>query len=77
MLVYGLAQNEFKDQFLAKLVNLCNYKILPILIGGDFNILHHLAEKSNDNYDDRWHFLFNAIIDGPSLRLCSDTRDGN
>ena len=39
-----------------------------MLIGSDFNILSSPNEKNNDNYDDRWPFLFNAIIDGLCLR---------
>nr|AAR01724.1 hypothetical protein [Oryza sativa Japonica Group] len=67
VLVYGLAQNENKDKFLAELVNMCSRETLPILIGGDFNILRSPNEKSNSNFDDRWPFLFNAIIDGLCL----------
>jgi hypothetical protein len=47
---------------------MCSHETLPILIGGDFNILRSPDEKNNDNYDDRWPFLFNAIIDGLCLR---------
>ena len=37
-------------------------------MGGDFNIIRNPSEKNNDRYDDRWLFLFNAIIDGLNLR---------
>jgi hypothetical protein len=47
---------------------MCSHETLPILIGGDFNILRSPDEKNNDNYDDRWSFLFNAIIDGLCLQ---------
>ena len=52
VLVYGPAQNENKDKFLAELVNMCSRETLPILIGGDFNILRSPNEKSNSNFDD-------------------------
>jgi hypothetical protein len=38
------------------------------MIGGDFNILRSSQEKNNDRFNDRWPFLFNAIIDGLNLR---------
>jgi mannosylglycoprotein endo-beta-mannosidase len=41
---------------------------LPLLIGGDFNIIRNPSEKNNDKFDNRWPFLFNAIIDGLDLR---------
>jgi len=37
-------------------------------MGGDFNIIRNPSEKNNDRYDDRWPFLFNAIIDSLNLR---------
>jgi hypothetical protein len=37
-------------------------------VGGDYNILWHLSEKNNTNYDARWSFLFNAVMDGLNLR---------
>lgn len=46
---------------------MCIHETLPITIGGDFNILRSPAEKNNDNFDNRWHFVFNAIIYGLSL----------
>ena len=41
---------------------------LPIIIGGDFNIIRRPDEKNNDNYSDRWPFMFNAVIDTLNLR---------
>jgi hypothetical protein len=57
-----------KIQFLAELVSMCSREALPILIGGDFNILRNPDKRNNENYNDRWPFLFNAIIDGLNLR---------
>jgi exonuclease III len=65
--VYGAAQPEFKEKFLTELDEHAE-KSLPLLVGGDFNINRNPNEKNNDNYDDRWPFLFNAIINGLNLR---------
>jgi hypothetical protein len=66
--VYGPAQAQHKEQFLIELVNLCSHEQLPILIGGDFNILRNSQEKNNSNYEHRWPFLFSSVIDGLNLR---------
>jgi hypothetical protein len=44
-------------------VQVCSKEALPIVIGGDFNIIRRPDEKNNDNYNDRWPFLFNAVSD--------------
>jgi hypothetical protein len=66
--IYGPTQDNLKEQFLTKMVNLCSHERLPILIGGDFNMLRNPSEKNNDNYEHRWPFLFNSVIDGLNLR---------
>jgi exonuclease III len=38
------------------------------MISGDFNIIRGPNEKNNSNYNDRWPFLFNAIIDAFNYR---------
>jgi exonuclease III len=50
------------------MVRVCSKQTVPMVIGGDFNIIRSPDEKNNDNYNDRWHFLFNAIIDALNLR---------
>lgn len=66
--VYGAAQEEYKEDFLTELVRSCRKESLPILIGGDFNIIRNPSEKNNDKYSDKWPFLFNAVIDSLDLR---------
>jgi endonuclease/exonuclease/phosphatase family metal-dependent hydrolase len=66
--VYGPAQTPQKEQFLTKLVHMTSHERLPILLGGDFNILMHAYEKNKENFDSRWPFLFNCVIDGLNLR---------
>ena len=66
--VYGPAQVDFKSQFLSELVRVCSKETLHVIIGGDFNIIRRPDEKNNDNYNDRWPFLFNVVIDTLNLR---------
>ena len=66
--VYGAAQPELKPEFLADLVRICGSEQLPILVGGDFNIIRRIEEKNNDNFDGRWSFMFNTIIESLDLR---------
>ena len=47
---------------------MCESETLPMLVGGDFNIIRRQEEKSNDNFNARWPFIFNAIIESLSLR---------
>jgi hypothetical protein len=66
--VYGLAQADLKSHFLSELVRVCSKETLPLIIGGDLNIIRRPDEKNNDNYNDRWSFLFNDVIDTLNLR---------
>ena len=50
------------------MVRVCSKETVPIIIGGDFNIIRSPDEKNNENYNDRWPFLFNVVIDTLSLR---------
>jgi exonuclease III len=51
--VYGAAQVGFKEAFLTELVQTCSKESLPVLVGGDFNLIRNPQEKNNDRYDDR------------------------
>jgi exonuclease III len=66
--VYGPAQEDGKYSFFQELTQTCNTETSPILIGGDFNIIRNRQEKNNDRYEDRWPFLFNAVINSLNLR---------
>ena len=50
------------------LVRICGSEQLPILIGGDFKIIRRRKEKNNENFDGRWSFMFNTIIESLDLR---------
>lgn len=39
--VYGPAQQQHKENFLAEMAHICSKESLPYLIGGDFNITCH------------------------------------
>jgi hypothetical protein len=43
--VYGPAQDNFKENFMSELVNMCRHEALPIMLGGDFNIIRKPDEK--------------------------------
>ena len=58
--MYGAVQEDFKAAFLRELVNLARDNPYPILIGGDFNMLRFLHEKSRGRFDNHWPFIFNA-----------------
>jgi hypothetical protein len=45
IIVYGAAQIEDKDDFLIELGSACSDQELPLLIGGDFNIIRFPSEK--------------------------------
>jgi exonuclease III len=66
--VYGAAQDRHKPAFLAELVRICENETLPLMVGGDFNIIRRKEEKNNDNFYARWPFIFNAINESLDLR---------
>jgi hypothetical protein len=45
VVVYGPTQDEYKENFLAELVNMYNHENLRLVMGGDYNILRHPTEK--------------------------------
>jgi exonuclease III len=51
--VYGAAQDAQKPDFLAELVRMCDNQDLPMMVGGDFNIIRKREEKNNDNFNAR------------------------
>jgi hypothetical protein len=61
VVVYGPAQDESKERFLAELVNMCSHERLPLLVGGDYNILRNSSEK----------IMTITMQDGPSCLMLS------
>ena len=68
VVVYGAAQDNLKPDFLAELVRICENETLPTLVGGDFNIIRRQEDKNNPNFNARWPFIFNAIIESLNLK---------
>jgi hypothetical protein len=44
--VYGAAQEALKPDFLAELVQICKNESLPMLVGGDLNIIRRKEDKN-------------------------------
>jgi hypothetical protein len=53
VVVYGPAQDDQKERFLEEMVNMCSHENLPLMIGGDFNILRSFERKNNDRFNNR------------------------
>ena len=68
VVVYGAVQESNKPAFLAELVQIHEAKTLTMLVGGDFNIIRRPEEKNNANFEPRWPFVFNAIIESLDLK---------
>jgi hypothetical protein len=68
VVVYGVAQDRHKPSFLVELVRVCENEMLPLMVGGDFNIIRRQEEKNNENFYARWPFIFNTIIESLDLR---------
>lgn len=66
--VYGAAQEELKDEFLAELAQLCADQSFPLLIGGDFNIIICVGEKNKSVHLSRHSRNFSSIINSFEFR---------
>ena len=68
IVVYGDAQVTGKNAYLAELSRVYqNNSSLPMMIGGDFNVIRKSDEKKTTG-NDHWSFIFNAIIEQAGLR---------
>lgn len=56
-----------KEMFLTELSNICATRKLPMLIGGDFNILRFSEEKNKTFHANRISYMFNWIINSYEL----------
>jgi hypothetical protein len=68
IVVYGAAHDNNKENFLSKLVRMRDTSNLPVMFGGDFNIIRSPSEKNNSRYRDRWPSLYNVVINSLNLR---------
>jgi hypothetical protein len=61
--VYGLAQHSLSAEFISELSRKCLRSTLPILLGGDFNLIRFAEDKNNSNIDQSLMDRFNIFID--------------
>jgi hypothetical protein len=68
VIVYGAAQIYDKEEFLVELGNVCSNQSLPILIGGDFNLLRFFSENNKPMCHNKWTYIFSSITNTYALR---------
>ena len=68
IVVYGPAQHEQSTDFLSELSARLDNHTLPIIVGGDFNLIRENEDKSSLNGDARLMGAFNAFIEHFELR---------
>lgn len=66
--VYGPVNHDFSNDFLAEIGNICEQAVLPIIIGGDFNLIREEADKNSGNYNYQLMDAFNNFIGDHQLR---------
>lgn len=66
--VYGPANHAMSSDFISELSRKCLTTDLPLVIGGDFNMIREAADKSNGSADNRLMENFNFFIDLHQLR---------
>jgi hypothetical protein len=59
---------EDKEEFLTELGTVCSDQSLPLLVGGDFNIIRFSSEKNKNMRRNRWTDIFNSIINSYAMR---------
>jgi exonuclease III len=65
VVVYGPAQHDWSREFIAELSRKCLFATLPMVLGGDFNLIREVGDKNNKsvNLD-----LMNMFIDHHQLQ---------
>jgi hypothetical protein len=65
--VYGSVKQELKGQFLKELYRKIKNTEIPMLIGGNFNMIRYVHEKSNGSEYTIWMDIFNSFINDIAL----------
>jgi exonuclease III len=68
MNIYGPAHDDRKLEFLEEIQNEILDLDLPIVLGGDFNLVRKVEEKSSGNVDVHLMDAFNDMINNSNLR---------
>ena len=66
--VYGPVQLELKTDFLKELMEEILFQQNSIIVGGDFNLVRDMAEKSNGVINRNLVHIFNQFVNDTSLR---------
>jgi hypothetical protein len=66
--IYGPAHDDRKIEFLEEIQNKVLSSDLPMMLGGDFNLVRKVEEKSSGNVDGHLMDAFNEMINVTSLR---------
>jgi hypothetical protein len=69
--IYGPAQDEKMEQFLTELSTICAKSDLPLIVGGDLNILRYSNESNKTFCAYKYFDMFNWIINSYGLREIS------
>jgi len=77
--VYGLANHEFSEDFVREISRIYEGEPLPILLGGDFNLIRSDSDRNIGHGDPKLMELFNNFIGNCLLRdiFVSGSQDGS
>lgn len=66
--VYGPAQHEFLAEFILELTENCVTESLPLIFGGDFNLIRSSKDRNKGQGDQNLTQIFNDFIGHIELR---------
>ena len=66
--IYGPANHDLSEEFILSLSRRCENANLPLVIGGDFNLIRTLDDKSTKTGSEKLMKLFNDFIEKFDLR---------
>lgn len=72
--VYGPIQDSLKHDFLIDLETAINESEVPVLAGGDFNMVRRVEEKSSGNVNIQWMNAFNEFVSNIEIRALHRSR---
>jgi GMP synthase PP-ATPase subunit len=62
-IVYGASHQSVKDRFLTKIAAISSDHRLPLMLGGDFNILSFFSEKNKEMNKSKWYVWGTIYLD--------------